>query len=194
MTRLQQYVRQVGPVYGPFRYAARLLAFLMRRLATTKWRLSRITLSRHSSLGCGVRIENPSQVTIGPRCRIEDNVRITSESASGFLLLAEDVQVNSGATLDHTGNLTLERAALISEHAIIYTHDHGYDPRSSPSSSPLVIGEGAWIGARAIVMPGVKTIGRHSIIAAGAVVTRPVPADTVVAGVPARAIRTLAPR
>ena len=54
----------------------------------------------------------------------------------------------------------------------------------------VTIGNGVWIGARAIILPGV-TIGDRALVAAGAVVTRDVPADTLVGGNPARVIREL---
>ena len=58
------------------------------------------------------------------------------------------------------------------------------------STKPVVIGDDVWIGANAVVLPGV-TIGQHSVVAAGAVVTQDVPAYTVVAGVPAKVVKKL---
>jgi acetyltransferase-like isoleucine patch superfamily enzyme len=55
---------------------------------------------------------------------------------------------------------------------------------------PVTIGAGVWVGARAMIMPGV-TIGDGAVIAAGAVVTKDVPPNTLVAGVPARIVREL---
>jgi acetyltransferase-like isoleucine patch superfamily enzyme len=59
-------------------------------------------------------------------------------------------------------------------------------------SLPIVIEEGVWIGARALILGGV-TVGAYSVIAAGAVVTRSIPAFSIVAGVPARVIGTIRP-
>ena len=56
--------------------------------------------------------------------------------------------------------------------------------------APIHIGDGVWIGARSIVLPGI-TIADGAVIGAGSVVTRDVPANTVVAGAPARLIRKL---
>ena len=58
------------------------------------------------------------------------------------------------------------------------------------STKPVVIGDDVWIGANAVILPGV-TIGRHVVVAAGAVVTKDVPDYCVVAGVPAKAVKEL---
>jgi acetyltransferase-like isoleucine patch superfamily enzyme len=58
------------------------------------------------------------------------------------------------------------------------------------STNPVTIGDDIWIGANAVILPGV-TIGDHSVVAAGAVVTKDVPPHTLVAGVPAKIIKTL---
>ncbi|MEP4260738.1 MAG: DapH/DapD/GlmU-related protein, partial [Rhizobiaceae bacterium] len=60
------------------------------------------------------------------------------------------------------------------------------------SAKPIMIGSDVWVGGGAIICPGVA-IGDRSVIAAGSVVTRDVPPDTVVAGNPARVIRALPP-
>ena len=57
-------------------------------------------------------------------------------------------------------------------------------------TKPVVIGDDVWIGANAVILPGV-TIGRHCVVAAGAVVTKDVPDNSVVAGVPAKILKQL---
>ena len=61
-----------------------------------------------------------------------------------------------------------------------------------PYALPITVCAGAWVGARAVVLPGV-TIGENAVVGAGSVVTKSVPPNTVVAGNPARPIRTFAP-
>ena len=58
------------------------------------------------------------------------------------------------------------------------------------STKPVVIGDDVWIGANAVILPGV-TIGRHVVVAAGAVVTKDIPDYSLVAGIPAKVIKNL---
>ncbi len=58
-----------------------------------------------------------------------------------------------------------------------------------PSAAPVVIGDRVWVGTRAVVLKGV-TIGDGAVVAAGAVVSKDVPAGAVVAGIPARQVGT----
>ena len=90
--------------------------------------------------------------------------------------------------------LTLENDVGIAPFVIILIHSSPGAPyleKIYPTQTlPVTIGEGAWIGARATILGGV-TIGAHSVVAAGSVVTHDVPPYTVVGGVPAVKIRKL---
>ena len=61
--------------------------------------------------------------------------------------------------------------------------------QGAKQEDPIIIGDDCWIGTRAIILPGVS-IGNHSIIAAGAVVTHSFPAYSIIGGVPAKLIKT----
>lgn len=114
-----------------------------------------------------------------------------SEIKNSTLNIGNGVQINRDVLIDYTGNLVIEEGALISEQAMIYTHDHGYDPRSKPIAFNKTIGRNSWIGSRATILPTCTVIGEGSIIAANSVVTRNVAPYTIVAGNPARVIRNL---
>ena len=89
-------------------------------------------------------------------------------------------------------DITIGDGTFIGPNVNLITTGHGLDPsdRRTTISRPIVLGRNVWIGAAAIVLPGI-TIGDNSVIGAGAVVTHDVPAGAVAAGNPARVIRML---
>jgi len=99
-------------------------------------------------------------------------------------------RINRGCCLDARGSITLGDNVSISRDTMILTAYHQPDdPGFAVASRPVVIEDHVWIGARAMIMPGVR-VGRGSVVAAGAVVTRDVAPLTIVAGMPARPIGT----
>lgn len=145
-------------------------------------------------LGKGVKfqtftyIRTPKLVRIGDFCSIGQGVAFGSETGSGIAQLGNGVQINDGVFLDHSGGLTIGDKVLISKNCTIYTHSHGFDPRSAPTPVEKAIGERVWIGSNAIILHSCTDIGAGAIIGAGSVVTKSVPAGTIVAGNPARVV------
>lgn len=108
------------------------------------------------------------------------------------LVLGRGVFINSGCHFQDQGGITIGDGALIGHNVVLATLNHDPSParRATLLPAPIVIGEKVWIGASATLLPGVH-IGDGAIVAAGAVVTRDVPPRTIVAGVPARPIKTV---
>ncbi len=99
-------------------------------------------------------------------------------------------RVNRNCCLDARGRLDIGENVSISPEVMILTAGHGAnDPGFRVEIRPVVIEDHVWIGTRALILPGV-TLGRGSIVAAGAVVARDVPPLSIVAGVPARSVGT----
>lgn len=106
------------------------------------------------------------------------------------LRIAGNSVINRNVVLDARRGLTIGRNVSISEFAIIYTLQHDLDdPMFGVTGSAVNIADYAFVGARAIVLPGVQ-VGEGAAVAAGAVATTDVSPYTVVGGVPARVIRT----
>lgn len=108
------------------------------------------------------------------------------------ITVGKNVFINSGCRFQDQGGITIGDGALIGHNVVLATLNHDFLPqkRSTLHPAPIVIGENVWIGANVTIVPGV-TIGNGSIIAAGAVVTKDVPENVVVGGVPAKIIKVL---
>ena len=124
---------------------------------------------------------------------VDESVAIFPPFYSEFgknLTLGKNIFINLGCRFQDTGGITIGDGSLIGHGSTLTTLDHGIDPdrRGDMLPAPVVIGRKVWLGAGVTVVPGV-TIGDGAIVGAGAVVTKDVPADTIVAGVPAKLIR-----
>jgi acetyltransferase-like isoleucine patch superfamily enzyme len=108
------------------------------------------------------------------------------------IAFGKNVFVNHACTFMDRGGITLEDNVLVGPKVNLITTNHPTEPgqRRSTISRPIVLRQGAWLGANVTVMPGV-TIGENAIVGAGAVVTKDVAANTIVAGVPARVVKHL---
>ncbi len=107
-----------------------------------------------------------------------------------FISIGERVFINHACSFLDMGGITIEDDVLIGPKVNLITENHPLDPadRRALICNPIVIKRNAWIGAAATILPGV-TIGENAVVAAGAVVSKDVPANTVVAGIPAREIK-----
>lgn len=105
------------------------------------------------------------------------------------ITIGKGVFINSGCQFQDQGGITIGDGALIGPKTVIATLNHGFLPedRAALDPAPVKIGKRVWIGANVSILPGV-TIGDNAIVGAGAVVTKDVPANTIVAGVPAKKI------
>ena len=136
---------------------------------------------------------------MGKGCSIGYGVKIQTQHYSfGELKIGEGVSISYDSDFDYTGGLYLGNGVEMGEGVKILTHGHTfmgnrYDSIIIPYSNrayptPLTIEDNVYVGARTIIMPGVKRIGENSIISAGSVVNKPVPPNSIVAGNPAKVI------
>jgi maltose O-acetyltransferase len=117
-----------------------------------------------------------------------------SGNIRGRLHIGEYAVINVDCFFDLNAPIKIGSHAALGHEVMIMTSSHligSADHRAGPLyTSPVIIRDGAWIGARSIILPGV-TVGEGSIVGAGAIVTKDVPPSTLVGGVPARVIRTV---
>lgn len=108
------------------------------------------------------------------------------------LRIGKNVFINFNCTFLALGGIVIEDHVLIGPDVKILSEGHPLAPAERQSLVPgsVHIGQNAWIGAGAAILPGIS-IGENAVVAAGAVVTKNVPANTVVAGIPAKIIKSL---
>ena len=168
------------------------LVLLGDRMRASWWRLRGARLGGKSRIGQACRVVRPWRLHTGERVQFEHQayIKITNDQAN--VTLGNEVFVGYGAELDISEGLTLGNHVLIAPGCFITDHHHrrGAHARIAAQgceSAPVVIEDDVWLGANAVVLPGIR-IGRGAIIGAGAVVTHDVEPMAIVAGVPARPI------
>lgn len=158
---------------------------LRRKLVQQNQRLlQNLNAQRHCS--CEVR-QLVSEI-IGQKIAASIEIRLPFYSDYGHnIKLGERVFINANVMMVDLGGITIENDVLIGPGAYLILVNHKLDPqhRKQLELKPVVIKQNAWIGAKATILPGV-TVGKN------AVVTKDVPANTVVAGNPAKIIKKIA--
>lgn len=106
--------------------------------------------------------------------------------------IGKNVFINFDCVFLDLGGITIEDNVLIAPKVSLLTEGHptSIEDRHSLIPKPILIKKNAWIGANATILPGV-TIGENSVVAAGAVVSRDVPDNTIVGGIPAKILKTI---
>lgn len=96
----------------------------------------------------------------------------------GYVQLANNVFINKNCQIVSKENIYIGNNCTIGPNVMIYDHDHEIGRKNRYKSKSIFIDENAWIGAGAIILKGV-TIGKNSVVSAGAIVTHDVPNDTI---------------
>ena len=166
--RPRWYVRMMAPLYQHRGRGSKI--YWSVRMDTTPYRSFR--LGRKSVIESYCCINNAvGDVIIGDHTRIGIHCTVI-----GPVSIGNNVNLAQGITVTALNHNFEDVTRRIDEQGI--------------STKPVVIDDDVWIGANAVILPGV-TIGRHVVVAAGAVVTKDVPSFSLVAGVPAKVIKEL---
>ena len=166
--RPRWYIRLLAPLYQHRAWSSKI--YWSVRMDTPPYR--RFRLGRKSVIESYCCINNAvGDVTIGDHTRVGIHCTVI-----GPVCIGNHVNLAQGITVTALNHNFADSNRIIDEQGI--------------STKPVVIGDDVWIGANAVILPGV-TIGRHVVVAAGAVVTKDVPDYSLVAGVPAKEIKKL---
>jgi acetyltransferase-like isoleucine patch superfamily enzyme len=162
-----------------------------KQRATADWHLRHCTSVGVQATILGHPTVDATDMIVGDHFKIWSGPnRKTLVTGWGKLRIGDRVFLNTGVFVSCVHEITIGNDVAIANDVYLTDSDsHGVEGRKV-REAPIRIGDGAWIGARAIILPGV-TIGSRALVAAGAVVTRDVPNDTLVGGNPARLIREL---
>ena len=111
-----------------------------------------------------------------------------------YCRIGADTFINHGAYLMDCGGITIGRHCFIGPNCGMYTANHPISPRERnqglENAKPIVIGDNCWLGGDVTILPGV-TIGENTVIGAGSVVTKDIPANVVAVGNPCRVLRSI---
>ncbi|MER5888435.1 acyltransferase [Streptomyces sp. NPDC001941] len=163
-------------------------------------------------IGTGTRLAFPQGtvfgeqwIEIGDHCIIAEQVTLTAGMMPGLdlgpdtvLTLGNGVVLGRGSHVIADTRVTIGNDCFFGPYVYVTSTNHSYDDpdepvgRQWPRSAPVEIGPGCWIGTNAVILPGAR-LGRNVVVAAGAVVRGDVPDHSVVAGAPARIVRSYHP-
>jgi acetyltransferase-like isoleucine patch superfamily enzyme len=162
----------------------------VRQELKARWSLRKVDKRGKRAIVLGSPVVDGSDMQVGDDFKVWSGHRTTLISGWGKLRFGDRVFVNVGTTIIAVEEIVVgDDVAFANEVYVMDSDSHGVEGRPH-RQAPIHIGDGCWIGARAMILPGV-TIGKRVLVAAGAVVTRDVPDDSLVAGNPARVVRAL---
>jgi acetyltransferase-like isoleucine patch superfamily enzyme len=158
------------------------------------------------NFGKDYTIKNPKYIAIGDNFSALDRFRIEAwdkyhgQEFAPSIVIGDNVVFNTDIHIGCIQSITIGDNCLFASRIFITDHHHGEPTaemlklaplyRPLVTKGPVIIEDNVWVGAGVAIMPNV-TIGKNSIIATNSVVTKNVPANSVVAGVPAKVIKNI---
>ncbi|MBL8659964.1 MAG: acyltransferase [Rhodospirillales bacterium] len=164
------------------------------RLLRAKYDLRRTDSGRWVTVEGKAIVQGKGKVRIGEHCKLVGYPAPVHISAGrgGLVEIGAETFLSTGVRISAAQAVTIGRGCWLGDDAMIMdTDQHSVDNRDAPPARQRVsIGDNVWLASRVIVLKGVS-IGQGAVVAAGAVVTKDVPAYTLAAGVPAKVIRRI---
>jgi acetyltransferase-like isoleucine patch superfamily enzyme len=178
-----------------FRIRERVESLLLRPVRRAFWSLQGMQIGKGTTFS-SLHVTWPHQVRIGRNCRIEHDVYFHFDGIycpGPSIIIGDDCFIGSGCEFNISARIEVGSKVLIASGCRFVDHNHstalGIPMGIQPDTAARISAEDdTWIGVNAVILEGVS-IGSGAVIAAGAVVTRPVPANAIVGGVPAKVLR-----
>jgi acetyltransferase-like isoleucine patch superfamily enzyme len=163
---------------------------VLKQQARGRWTLRSIKRRGARPVVFGKPLIDASDLVVGDDFKVWSGPRVTVISGWGRMQFGDRCFVNVGSSIISVEEIIVgDDVAFANDVMVMDSDSHGVEGRPH-KQAPVHIGDGCWLGARSMILPGV-TLGKRVLVAAGAVVTRDVPDDCLVAGNPARVIREL---
>ena len=159
-------------------------------------RLRNCTKGKMVTVKGGLRVMAKGKIIVGNNCKIWSHIGTTQISAGprATIEIGDNTFINTGTIITSRRSIKIGKNCHIANQVIMMDDDfHDVGKREAKSGKEaIIIGDNVWIATRATILKGVS-IGEGAVIAAGAVVTKNVPAFTLVGGVPAKFIKLIVP-
>lgn len=149
----------------------------------------RCSILRESVLRNGKQVKMGNGSSISSFC----NIFPREPGFDGSFTMGEKSNIGDFSTIDTSDDVVIGNEVALGPYDIIYTHDHDYKSdtfaawKGGVKTGKVIVEDGAWVGARVTLLPGV-TIGKRAIVAAGSVVTKSVAPGDIVGGIPAKSL------
>ena len=184
-----------------------MLEALLRRLDGLRLKAhTALVRLRCAGVGAGsvvhppATLYNPAVIRIGAGTVVREHAWLNGGRAEGsapVLTIGDGCYVGRFAHVNAAHGVVIEDKVLIADRVYISDIDHEYRKSGLPvidqgvrSKGPVRLKSGCWIGAGAVILPGV-TVGRNAVVGANSVVVKDVPDFTVVGGVPAKVLKEI---
>lgn len=179
---------------------------LLRRIRRNRFYQMFPNVSRGSCVGTdgagtGCTLEGGDRIVIGTNSLIGPGSELLvyekhfDRPLDSKLVIGDHVRITARCRITCAGTVTIGDDALFAPDVFITDHNHGMDPEAPGGYSPqdisirdVTVCEGVWLGQRVCILPGV-TVGEHSIIGAGSIVSRNIAPYSIAVGAPARVIK-----
>jgi serine acetyltransferase len=162
---------------------------------TMFWKVLGMHIGAQTNLGKNTSATWPHQVKLGSNCRLEHGIYFHYDgiySKGPSICIGDNVFVGNNTEFNITDKITIGNDCLIAAGCCFVDHNHGTNTNKLMRNQPapkeeIILEEDVWLGCNVVVLKGC-TIGKGAVVAAGAVVTKSIPAYEIWGGIPARKI------